>query len=179
MKAETIATALSGRKAGGGWMARCPAHEDREPSLSIRDGDDSKVLVRCHAGCDQARVITVLRSRGLWAQKGHHQFKRSAPRADTNNQTDRDDAKRTEAALRTWGATAPANGTLVETYLVSRGLHLPPSPTLRFHAGLKHPSGGTWPGMVALVTGGADDTPLAIHRTYLARDGACKAPVDP
>ena len=53
MNAETIAKALGGRKAGGGWMARCPAHDDREPSLSIRDADDGKVLVRCHAGCDQ------------------------------------------------------------------------------------------------------------------------------
>ena len=33
--------------------------------------------------------------------------------------------------------------------------------------------------MVALVTRGEDDTPLAIHRTFLARDGAGKAPVDP
>jgi hypothetical protein len=27
-------------------------HDDRTPSLSIRDADDGKVLVRCHAGCD-------------------------------------------------------------------------------------------------------------------------------
>jgi hypothetical protein len=33
--------------------------------------------------------------------------------------------------------------------------------------------------MVALVMRGSDDTPLAIHRTYLARDGGGKAPVDP
>src|SRR5439155_20862646 len=65
------------------------------------------------------------------------------------------------------------------TYLVSRGLSLTPPPTLRFHAGLKHPSGGTWPAMVALVTRGADDVPLAIHRTFLARDGGGKGPVDP
>ena len=51
MNAETIAKALGGRKAGGGWTARCPSHDDHEPSLSIRDGDDGKVLVRCHAGC--------------------------------------------------------------------------------------------------------------------------------
>ena len=37
MNAETIAKALGGRKAGGGWVACCPAHEDREPSLSITD----------------------------------------------------------------------------------------------------------------------------------------------
>ena len=33
--------------------------------------------------------------------------------------------------------------------------------------------------MVALVTNGVDATPLAIHRTFLARDGSGKAPVDP
>jgi hypothetical protein len=56
MRAETIAKALGGRKVGGGWMARCPAHEDRNPSLSVHDADEGKVLVCCHAGCDQARV---------------------------------------------------------------------------------------------------------------------------
>jgi putative DNA primase/helicase len=44
MNAETIAKALGGHKAGGGWMARCPTHDDRKPSLSIRDADDGKVL---------------------------------------------------------------------------------------------------------------------------------------
>ena len=43
--AETIAKTLGGRKAGGGWMARCPAHDDRAPSLSICEADDGKVLV--------------------------------------------------------------------------------------------------------------------------------------
>jgi hypothetical protein len=50
---------------------------------------------------------------------------------------------------------------------------------LRFHPGLKHPSGGIWPGMVALVTHGESGVAIAIHRTYLARDGTGKAPVDP
>jgi putative DNA primase/helicase len=57
MTAEAIAKALGGRKTGATWMARCPAHEDRTPSLSITDGDNSKVLVRCYAGCDQLDVI--------------------------------------------------------------------------------------------------------------------------
>ena len=161
MKAETIAKALGGRKAGGAWMARCPAHDDRDPSLSIQDADDGKVLVRCHAGCDQARVIAKLRSRGLWEENSHRQrdFIRQQPRLSANDQPDRDDGKRTEAALAIWQAATPAGNTLVESYLVSRGLRLPPPPTLRFHAGLKHPSGGIWPAMVALVTRGADDAP--------------------
>ena len=173
MKAEIIAKALGGRKAGAAWMARCPAHDDRDPSLSIQDAN-GKVLVRCHAGCDQARVIAKLRSRGLWEDNSHRQrdFIRQQPRLSANDQPDRDDGKRTESALTIWQATTPAGNTLVESYLVSRGLRLPPPPTLRFHAGLKHPSGGIWPAMVALVTRGADDAPIAIHRTFLARDGA-------
>jgi putative DNA primase/helicase len=177
MAAETIAKALGGRKAGAAWMARCPAHDDREPSLSIRDANDGKVLVRCHAGCDQGRVIAALRSRGLWEENGHRQ--RRFARAAANDRPDRDDAKRTEAALAIWWSAMPAGGTLVEAYFVSRGLHLRPPPTLRFHPGLKHPSRGIWPAIVALVTRGADDAPIAIHRTFLARDGARKAPVDP
>jgi putative DNA primase/helicase len=179
MTAETIAKALGGRKAGGGWMARCPVHDDREPSLSIRDADDGKVLVRCHAGCGQERVIAALRSRGLWEENGHPRLTRAAPRVAANDRSDRDDAKRTEAALAIWQSAAPAGGTPVETYLISRGLHISPPATLRFHAGLKHPSGGIWPAMVALVTRGGEDTLLAIHRTFLAHDDACKAPVDP
>ena len=64
--AETIAKGLGGRKVARGWMVRCPAHDDRKPSLSIRDADDGKVLVFCHAGCDQEQVIANLRSLGLW-----------------------------------------------------------------------------------------------------------------
>jgi hypothetical protein len=171
MTAETIAKALGGRKVGGGWIARCPAHDDREPSLSIRDGDNGVVLVHCHAGCDQTLVIAALRSRGLWGDV------KSTPSAIA--QEPHDDPERSETALRIWGETASAAGTPVETYLVSRGLRLPPPLTLRFHPGLAHPSGTVWPAMVALVTSGSDDEPMAIHRTFLAPDGGGKAPVTP
>ena len=33
------------------WMAKCPAHNDKKPSLSIAIVDGSKILLRCHAGC--------------------------------------------------------------------------------------------------------------------------------
>ncbi|MGH7186942.1 MAG: DUF7146 domain-containing protein, partial [Pseudomonadota bacterium] len=156
-----------------------PVHDDREPSLSIRDADDGKVLVRCHAGCDQGRVIAALRSRGLWEEYGHRRLTRPAPPVDAYDRSERDDAKRTEAALAIWQSATLADGTPVETYLASRGLHVSPPPAIRFHAGLKHHTGGIWPAMVALITRGTDDTPLAVHRTFLARDGAGKAPVDP
>lgn len=39
------------------WMALCPAHEDRNPSLSVRLADDGKTLIRCHAGCSVHEVV--------------------------------------------------------------------------------------------------------------------------
>jgi putative DNA primase/helicase len=179
MTAETIAKALGGRKAGSGWAARCPAHDDRTPSLSIRDAEDNKVLVRCHAGCDQERVIRALRTRGLWAEKCPHSLSRMARRTFVERKPDHDDTRRSEAALAIWQSAQPAQGTPVETYLAARGIDLPPPDALRFHPRLKHPLGGIWSAMVALVTNGVNGTPLAIHRTYLAHDGAGKAPVEP
>lgn len=57
------------RKAGNGWSCRCPAHEDRNPSLSIRAGDDGRALVTCHAGCTVDAVCSAigLRSADLFA----------------------------------------------------------------------------------------------------------------
>ena len=66
MIAESIAKALGWHRAGATWMARCPAHEDRKPNLSISSSRDGKVLVRCHAGCGQRDVIAILRQRGFW-----------------------------------------------------------------------------------------------------------------
>ena len=70
MTAQHIAEALGGRPANGGFMAKCPAHDDRNPSLSIHERD-GKVLLHCHAGCSQSEVIAELRQRGLWEPNGH------------------------------------------------------------------------------------------------------------
>jgi putative DNA primase/helicase len=48
------------RRAGAGWEARCPAHDDRRASLSITEGDDARALVKCHAGCDTGAVLIAL-----------------------------------------------------------------------------------------------------------------------
>src|SRR5262245_32304567 len=159
-------------------MAPCPAHQDSTPSLSIRDADGGKVLVRCHAGCNQKRVIAALRSRGLWADAGPHPLWREFRHAPVEHKPDPEDTRRSEVALAIWESTKRAQGTLVDVYLASRAIRLPAPDVLRFHPGLRHPSGGIWPAMVALVTTGADGTAIAIHRTFLARDGG-KAPVSP
>lgn len=48
------------RRSGGGWVARCPVHEDRSPSLSVREGADGRVLVYCHAGCATEDVVAAI-----------------------------------------------------------------------------------------------------------------------
>jgi hypothetical protein len=111
MTAQTIAEALSGRKAGSGWTARCPAHEDRTPSLSIRDSDDGKVLVRCHAGCDQGRVIAALRARNLWT--GIRLKSLRAARPIVERQPEDNDVRRSKDGLAIWQSATPAGGALV------------------------------------------------------------------
>jgi putative DNA primase/helicase len=68
MNADSLARALEARRSGSSWMAKCPAHDDSNPSLSIREVDGT-VLVRCHAGCAQRDVIDALSARGLWQPK--------------------------------------------------------------------------------------------------------------
>jgi putative DNA primase/helicase len=47
------------RRNGSGWIARCPAHEDRNPSLSVNE-KDAKLLLHCHAGCTVESICAAL-----------------------------------------------------------------------------------------------------------------------
>lgn len=179
MTAEAVARALGGRRVGATWMALCPAHRDRNPSLAISDGEDGRVLVRCHAGCEQRDLVAALRERGLWDSAGRALGRADRPHHQIAEQPDAAALQRRIAALRIWRASRPVEDTAVATYLHSRGLRRPASSVLRFHDHLTHPSGGVWPAMVALVTDGATGSPVAVHRTFLARDGGGKAPVEP
>jgi putative DNA primase/helicase len=69
--AQTIAEALEGKRSGKGFLACCPAHDDKNPSLSIDDGDNGKPVVFCNAGCSQEAVIAALTERGLWPDTGN------------------------------------------------------------------------------------------------------------
>jgi putative DNA primase/helicase len=62
---NSVVQALKARRVGTSWMALCPAHNDRNPSLAIRQVD-GKVLLHCHAGCTQRDVIDALKERGAW-----------------------------------------------------------------------------------------------------------------
>lgn len=83
------------------------------------------------------------------------------------------------ACRRILARCRPFRGTLAEAYLAGRGLVLAPGDDrdLRFHPALRHPAGGTWPALVALVRDPAGRL-LGLHRLWLTPDGA-KAPVEP
>ena len=68
MSARELTQALGGRWHGRYGTARCPAHKDRHPSLTVRDGD-SAPLLNCKAGCPREDVISALKSLGLWGSR--------------------------------------------------------------------------------------------------------------
>ncbi len=58
---QTVLARLKGvKRSGDGWLARCPAHDDRNPSLSIGEGGDGRVLLNCHAGCQPGAVVKAI-----------------------------------------------------------------------------------------------------------------------
>ena len=176
--AQFISKSLRGRKSGSGFVARCPAHDDRNASLSICDGRDGKVLVKCHTGCSQASVITALKDRNLWPGGERRPFMRRTWKPKPHPQKTVVSAQqRSDFAMELWHASLEASSSPVTTYAASRGITDRLPTTLRYHPALKHPSGQLFPAMIGLVTFGADDTPIGIHRTYLAQDGSGKANV--
>lgn len=62
MSVETLLSRLECVKPGGSgrWNARCPAHDDKGPSLSIRELDDGRILVHCFAGCAAHEVVMAI-----------------------------------------------------------------------------------------------------------------------
>jgi hypothetical protein len=62
------------RHNGDGWMTRCPAHEDKQPSLSIHEASDKRVLIHCHAGCSVEEILARVRLKmyDLFPQNGEN-----------------------------------------------------------------------------------------------------------
>ena len=61
MTIQDVLFSLQGvRRESRQWKARCPAHEDREPSLTIREGHDGRILMYCHAGCSYSSIAAAI-----------------------------------------------------------------------------------------------------------------------
>jgi len=48
------------KTATGKWTACCPAHEDKNPSLAIAEGDDGRVLIKCFAACPVEDILSAV-----------------------------------------------------------------------------------------------------------------------
>ena len=154
------------RRSGAGWVAQCPAHDDRMPSLSISLGSEGRLLLYCHAGC---RFNDILRASGLSRDE---LFINGAMRPwDTRE-------ARIAAARLLWDRTKCALGTLVEVYFRSRGITIPPPPPIRFTPLLKNSQfGWPFPAMLAGIQYAGGEF-AAVQVTWLAADGSDKAPVE-
>ena len=176
MGARGIALALRGHKAGRGWLAPCPAHDDRRPSLSLADGCDGRLLAHCHAGCEWPAILDALRGLGLVKGRGDGRLPDPTELARRRHEREADAARRAARAERCWREAQPIAGTLAERYLRGRGVTVPLGEALRFHPACWHgPTARRWPAMVARVEGSDG---FAVHRTYLAPSGG-KAALNP
>jgi putative DNA primase/helicase len=177
MNAADLAQALGGHRTGGQFLAKCPCHSDRSPSLAIREGQLGPLLF-CHAGCSTRDVIDELRGRGLWEPP--QPPLRSIPRPTPPRPIARpdDEAARTEAACRIWRQAHDPRGTLAETYLKSRGLQLDDDlagRVLRFHPTCPWGKDQRVPALLAAFRPrndpGEDAPPSAIIRIGLTAEG--------
>lgn len=102
-----LVAALGGKWHGRHAMCRCPAHRDRTPSLSIRQGTRG-ILVHCFAGCDPRDVLKAL------PRTGQTEPGRTEP--------SRYPSDTTHIAQRLWERGQAVPGTLAAAYLAARGL---------------------------------------------------------
>lgn len=116
---RSLVRLLAGTWSGDTAMCRCPAHADRTPSLSIRQGDRG-ILVTCHAGCDSRDVLREL-SRIVRIPG----FNRAAIEKANPNPG--------KAHLAIWRAARPIEGTLGERYVRDTRNISAPLSDLRFH----------------------------------------------
>ena len=118
---------LGGRWTANGGTCRCPAHDDRNPSLSVRPGR-SRLLLHCFAGCEPADILRALASDRL--------IEPGAP-ADGERRRTSGGGTTQAAAARLWDSARDVIGTPAEAYLAGRGFQAG-SPELRFHPRTPH-----------------------------------------
>jgi hypothetical protein len=157
-----IVERLGGTWRNGGGMCRCPAHDDRTPSLSIRSGKQ-RLLFHCFAGCEPLQVIRALRALGLLEPR----FRPCGAAGGAPSTKADSDRRNRAAAARLWADGRPLRGSPAEAYLRGRGL-APEASGLRYHPRApcgRGPGAIFRPAMLAAVRDGSGL--VAVHRTFL------------
>jgi putative DNA primase/helicase len=163
---QSLVERLGGRWSGRGGMCRCPAHDDRSPSLSIRLGNYG-LFYHCFAGCtalDVIRAVRLLDARVLTT-------------GAVQSHAARSQSDRFQERLRgLWHQAGPVTGSPAERYLSGRALGSD-FRGMRFHPRVPLGAGANLcfrPAILAAVQDGPDL--LALHRTFLTSDGTRLAP---
>jgi DNA primase len=182
-----IRTRMDLKREGAEWVGLCPFHKETTPSFHV---SPRKGLFHCF-GCSASGDIFVWlkRTENLDFHAAIARLRNTPPpagprftsvigSAEEIRSKGTDLRKKLEKARRIWNEAVPAQGTLVERYLESRGLGgIMIPPTIRYHPRLWNQETDTEiPGMVAVVTD-AKYQIIGIHRTYLHPDGRKKADV--
>lgn len=170
MNAAELAVRWNLSRNGRDWRGECPACGYAD-SFVLSQGRGDRAIGWCASCQDGAAIAAAIR-----ATKGGWQASPPAPPAG-NCEADR--ARRRERAIALWNGADPVPGTIAETYLHARRTgHVATSPALRFRGDTPHPNGGRLPALLARIDGPAGDM-IAMHRTFLRRDGSAKADLDP
>lgn len=165
VRARNIVEQLGGIWHGTSGECRCPAHDDGSPSLSVRLGDTA-ILFHCFAGCTTLDVLKALQRRKLH-DRSTVAMPTGKPKRDMG-----------ALALRLWNASLPIAGTLVEDYLVARGLTAPFPKVLRFNPATILGSGANKRVMPAMIAAVENDLGLvAVQRTFLDPDNVLRKPI--
>jgi putative DNA primase/helicase len=158
------------QKCGSGFVACCPAHDDRNPSLSVRIGSSGCLLFKCFAGCSLESIRSAI---GLAL---HPTFASGAP-AQVAAPREVGVEHRIALSRRIWREAAPATGTAAEKYLRARGITIAIPRSIRFGT-TWHPGGVYRAAMIGAVQNVAGAI-VGIHRTFIKTDGSGKAAVKP
>lgn len=148
---------LGGHWTRHGGLCRCPAHDDRVPSLSVRAGR-TRILLHCFAGCSAEDILQILEANGLLvaATAGEQAFGER-----------QSDSHSIAAAVRIWAGSRSIEGTAAASYLQGRGIHRF-SAELRFNSRTPHGPAPLTRYRPALVAAVRDDNGfVGIHRTFL------------
>ena len=157
-QARALVERLGGSWAPRGGLCRCPAHQDRRPSLSVRAGR-TRLLLHCFAGCTASDILRALQHQGLIDPAG--------PAPPTETSLEPMPSASPDVALRVWGGGRAIAGTPAEAYLAERGLETL-SVELRYHPRTPHGPAPFTRFRPALIAAVRDEQGLvAVHRSFL------------
>jgi DNA primase len=165
---------------GSEFVGLCPFHIERTPSFYVVEDQGFFHCFGCDAhgnAIDFVMRVDNLNFRQAVAKlaSGQGALAAAAPADGTAVARREKDERNRRIALQLFEEAKPAGGTLVETYLRSRGLSLPPAPVLRFSPRCwNRETGRKLPAMLARVDD-IDGNFLGVHRTWLLPDGSGKA----